>query len=912
MIPFHDMDIRVPDGTMVNNIAGQCHSINADRTSLSRSDSTESRLRRQLEENGLPANDASNANGSSIHRRAPRSLNRYGTTAQPPRDDAVYYVTDDNFGVFARGRDYEPVNVTHQYTTEERKTLASFESLDYLPSHSQVYKHWLKRQWVSHLQLDRWLMMGMIGMAVGFLGFLLHQLIEKISEFKWEKTQDILRRDETTLAWLFNCGYSLIIVLFSASIIILWRPSAAGSGIPEVTGFLNGTHIRHIFNIQTLIAKFLSCVATIGGGMPLGPEGPMIHLGALVGAGVSQFRSGTLRFKLPFFERFRNSEDRRNFVSAGAAAGVASAFGAPLGGLLYSMEEVSSFWRKTLSWQIFFCCILAVFTSDLLNSAFEGFQYTGTFGQFKLHRYILFNINEGVDVNILMFIPTIILGVVGGLLGALFTILNLKIARLRRRILARIKGKWKQNGFRLLEPAVLMVIVTAFSVYVPAAFPCTDYTCIKANSSDIAMNCLNDTTNNYRIDYGLTKDYTCAVGQVWQVNTTWHTNSTYNEMASLLFETMERAVKNLFKHNTHLMFGYPSLFVSLGFYFFFVCWASGTSVAGGILVPMLLIGSLYGRILGRIMVSIFGVHISGDPYLIWMDPGAFALIGAASFMGGVTRLTMTVTVIMMELTNDVQVLLPVMVSVMVAKWVGDFFTHPIFHAQLELKCIPFLVHEPRVKIMGKSIRLELYTVKEVMASPVYTVSEIENVRHLAELLLHTSHGGFPVVRKTEAAHFVFVGLITRLELMVLLMKEDVFTDREQRNTQPRLQQEVSWVEYEELLIEKLADPAWKAETLDRYITTDIYHNKFLDLTFYINESALSIPERFSLQRTYIIFRTLGLRHLTVVDQHNEVVGIVTRKDLMGYNMEECLSRTVKREIQQEGHPFERSQSSGQL
>ena len=55
----------------------------------------------------------------------------------------------------------------------------------------------------------------------------------------------------------------------------------------------------------------------------------------------------------------------------------------------------------------------------------------------------------------------------------------------------------------------------------------------------------------------------------------------------------------------------------------------------------------------------------------------------------------------MELTNDIRVLLPVMVSVMVAKWVGDFFTHPVFHAHLEMKCIPFLDPEPRVTIMGK-------------------------------------------------------------------------------------------------------------------------------------------------------------------------------------------------------------------
>lgn len=53
----------------------------------------------------------------------------------------------------------------------------------------------------------------------------------------------------------------------------------------------------------------------------------------------------------------------RNFISAGAAAGVASAFGAPVGGLLFSMEEVSSFWNMKLSWQTFFCCMVSTFTT---------------------------------------------------------------------------------------------------------------------------------------------------------------------------------------------------------------------------------------------------------------------------------------------------------------------------------------------------------------------------------------------------------------------------------------------------------------------------------------------------------------------------------------------------------------------
>ena len=59
-----------------------------------------------------------------------------------------------------------------------------------------------------------------------------------------------------------------------------------------------------------------------------------------------------------------------------------------------------------------------------------------------------------------------------------------------------------------------------------------------------------------------------------------------------------------------------------------------------------MVGAVYGRIVGRLMVTMFGVHQEG--YWEWMDPGAFALIGAASFFGGVTRLTLATTVIMVR------------------------------------------------------------------------------------------------------------------------------------------------------------------------------------------------------------------------------------------------------------------------
>jgi hypothetical protein len=287
--------------------------------------------------------------------------------------------------IFSRGNDLEGAHTAHHYTATEKKQLQSFESIDYLPPSSRAYRAWLSMQpWNRHW--DRWLLMAAIGITIGVVGFCLHFLVHILAFIKYHGTRWLLAHTHITLGWAFNMLYSLGLVYASTWLVVNIAPQAAGAGVAEVMAYLNGCHMSGLMSLKTLGVKFLSAATAVGSGLPVGPEGPMIHIGAIIAAGLSQGASATLGWDPGFFRRFRNPKDKRDFVTAGAAVGVATAFSAPVGGLLFMFEEVASFWQQSLGWQIFFACMLAVLTADTLRSGVAALR-EGTFGECD---YLLF------------------------------------------------------------------------------------------------------------------------------------------------------------------------------------------------------------------------------------------------------------------------------------------------------------------------------------------------------------------------------------------------------------------------------------------------------------------------------------------------------------------------------------------
>lgn len=117
----------------------------------------------------------------------------------------------------------------------------------------------------------------------------------------------------------------------------------------HVQCYLNGVKIPHVVRLKTLICKAVGVLFSVAGGLFVGKEGPMIHSGAIIGCGIPQFQSVTFKYVNFNFPFFRTDRDKRDFVSGGAAAGVAAAFGAPVGGLQW--DEMC--WKGETTWIAF-------------------------------------------------------------------------------------------------------------------------------------------------------------------------------------------------------------------------------------------------------------------------------------------------------------------------------------------------------------------------------------------------------------------------------------------------------------------------------------------------------------------------------------------------------------------------------
>ncbi|MBK9924086.1 MAG: H(+)/Cl(-) exchange transporter ClcA [Anaerolineales bacterium] len=188
--------------------------------------------------------------------------------------------------------------------------------------------------------------------------------------------------------WIFPILFSVSSATLSLVLVRRYAPEAKGSGIPFLEAVLQ--RIRELKWSRILPVKFFGGILAIGSGLALGREGPTVQMGGAVGAAIADGLKVSPR-------------ERLTLISAGAGAGLAAAFNAPLSGLVFVLEEVQRDFHPI----VFGAAFLAAAVADVV-------------ARIGADPFPVFSVPKYLPQPIETLPAFAILGIVAGVLGVFF------------------------------------------------------------------------------------------------------------------------------------------------------------------------------------------------------------------------------------------------------------------------------------------------------------------------------------------------------------------------------------------------------------------------------------------------------------------------------------------------------------
>ncbi|XP_058486452.1 chloride channel protein 2a isoform X5 [Solea solea] len=511
------------------------------------------------------------------------------------------------------------------------------------------------------------------------------------------------------IAWV---SYPVVLITFSAGFTQILAPQAVGSGIPEMKTILRGVVLKEYLTFKTFVAKVIGLTCALGSGMPLGKEGPFVHVASLCAALLSKFMAavfGGIYMEEPFVgnkNELRNTE----MLSAACAVGVGCCFAAPIGGVLFSIEVTSTFFAVRNYWRGFFAATFSAFI----------FRVLAVWNQDEETITALFKTRFRLDFPFdLQELPAFaVLGIACGFGGALFVYLNRLIVECMRKQKTINKFLLRK---RLMYPALVTLLVSTLT------FP-----------------------------PGLGQ---FMAGQLTQ-----------QESLVALFDNRtwcRQGVAEEFDYISHHHgWKHPqvNVFITLVLFIIMKFWMSAVAttmpVPCGAFMPVFLIGAAFGRLVGEIMAAMFpdGIHADGRVYPI--VPGGYAVVGAAALAGAVTH-TVSTAVIVFELTGQISHILPVMIAVILANAVAQSLQPSLYDSIIRIQKLPYL---PELG-MGHHERYNT-RVEDIMVRDVRYITLHSSYRDLQEILLTCHLKTLALVESRDS--MILLGSIERLQLQSLL------------------------------------------------------------------------------------------------------------------------------------------------
>ncbi|XP_042270338.1 chloride channel protein 2-like isoform X3 [Thunnus maccoyii] len=431
------------------------------------------------------------------------------------------------------------------------------------------------------------------------------------------------------LAWV---TYPVVLITFSAGFTQILAPQAVGSGIPEMKTILRGVVLKEYLTFKTFVAKVIGLTCALGSGMPLGKEGPFVHIASLCAALLSKFMS-------LFGGIYENESRNIEMLAAACAVGVGCCFAAPIGGVLFSIEVTSTFFAVRNYWRGFFAATFSAFIFRVL-AVWNRDEETIT-ALFKTR----FRLDFPFDLQELPAFAVI--GIASGFGGALFVYLNRLIVQFIRKQKAINRFLMKK---RLLYPALVTLLVSTLTF--PPGFG--QFMAGKLTQKESLVTLLD--------------------------NRTWAKQGIAEE-----FDYIGHS--QAWKHPQVNVFVTLVLFIVMKFWMSAL--ATTIPVPCGAFMPVFVIGAAFGRLVGESMAAWFPDGINTDGTIYPIVPGGYAVVGAAALSGAVTH-TVSTAVIVFELTGQISHILPVMIAVILANAVAQSLQPSLYDSIIRIKKLPYL------------------------------------------------------------------------------------------------------------------------------------------------------------------------------------------------------------------------------
>uniref|UniRef100_A0A146LJA2 Chloride channel protein n=1 Tax=Lygus hesperus TaxID=30085 RepID=A0A146LJA2_LYGHE len=561
---------------------------------------------------------------------------------------------------------------------------------------------WLWRHTFARLGED-WVFLALLGLIMAVLSFFMDLGISMCNKGRLWLYRDLAKNPVAQyFAWV---ALPFCLILFSAGFVHIVAPQSIGSGIPEMKTILRGVALKEYLTFRTLVAKVIGLTATLGSGLPLGKEGPFVHIASI---------SATLLSKLvtSFQSIYENESRNTEMLAAACAVGVASCFGAPIGGVLFSIEVTTVYFAIRNYWRGFFTAVCGATVFKLLAVWAHEEDTVKAYFQTNFTMEFPFDPQE-----LLVFA---LMGVICGLGGALYVWSH------RQYVLFMRRNK-KMNAFlqknRFLYPGIVILLTSSVS------FPLGlgRYMAGDINSHDQVSGLFSNFT--------WTKD-----------------NFTVEEAEVLKHWTTQDS----------------TVFVSLGgfmaFTYVFSIIASTIPVPSGSFIPVFKIGAALGRVIGELMHLLFPLGVSYHDTLNPILPGGYATVGAAAFSGAVTH-TISVSVILFEMTGQITHIIPIMIAVLISNAIAALLQPSLYDSIILIKKLPYLPD-----LLPSSSGMYNVVVEDFMVKDIKFIWNHMSFLDLKQILKENRKiRSFPLV--DNPANMILLGSIQRLELIKIIEKQ---------------------------------------------------------------------------------------------------------------------------------------------